>query len=66
MLKFIVFLVAGVAFAYFAYIQFDKAFGEPGAPQGDEPVACTMDAKQCPDGSYVGRVGPNCEFAPCP
>lgn len=32
----------------------------------DEPVACTMDAKICPDGSAVGRVGPNCEFAPCP
>ena len=30
-----------------------------------EPVACTMDAKQCPDGSYVGRTGPNCEFV-CP
>lgn len=27
-----------------------------------EPIACTMDAKQCPDGSYVGRSGPNCEF----
>jgi hypothetical protein len=30
-----------------------------------EPVACTMEAKMCPDGSYVGRVGPNCEFASC-
>lgn len=29
-------------------------------------VACTMEAKQCPDGSYVGRQGPACEFAPCP
>lgn len=32
---------------------------------GDQMVACTMDAKQCPDGSYVGRSGPNCEFV-CP
>lgn len=32
----------------------------------DEMVACTMDAKICPDGSAVGRSGPNCEFAPCP
>jgi hypothetical protein len=30
------------------------------------PVACTMDAKQCSDGSYVGRTGPNCEFSACP
>lgn len=33
--------------------------------EGDS-VACTMDAKVCPDGSYVGRQGPNCEFAACP
>lgn len=33
---------------------------------GSEPVACTEDAKLCPDGSSVGRIGPNCEFAPCP
>ena len=31
----------------------------------DGLVACTMDAKMCPDGSYVGRSGPNCEFV-CP
>lgn len=31
-----------------------------------QPVACTMDAKICPDGSAVGRIGPNCEFAACP
>ncbi|MEK6891936.1 MAG: hypothetical protein AABX25_02000 [Nanoarchaeota archaeon] len=29
-------------------------------------VACTEEAKICPDGSAVGRTGPNCEFAPCP
>lgn len=32
---------------------------------GSMPIACTADAKQCPDGSYVGRTGPNCEFV-CP
>lgn len=26
---------------------------------------CTQEAKQCPDGSYVSRTGPNCEFAAC-
>ena len=35
-------------------------------PPPDEPVFCTADAMQCPDGSYVGRQGPRCEFAPCP
>ncbi|MDP3953794.1 MAG: hypothetical protein Q8Q06_00050 [bacterium] len=32
----------------------------------DENIFCTQDAKLCSDGSYVGRVGPNCEFAVCP
>jgi len=31
-----------------------------------EPVVCAMDAKECLDGSYVGRVAPNCDFAACP
>jgi hypothetical protein len=30
-------------------------------------IACTMEAKACPDGSYVGRdPDKNCEFRPCP
>lgn len=29
-------------------------------------VACTMEAKICPDGSSVGRTDPNCEFTECP
>jgi hypothetical protein len=29
-------------------------------------IACPEDAKLCPDGSGVGRTGPNCEFAECP
>ena len=32
-----------------------------------KPIACTMEAKLCPDGkTYVGRTGPRCEFAACP
>jgi hypothetical protein len=36
--------------------------------KGNTPpqVACTMEAKICPDGSSVGRTGPNCAFAACP
>jgi hypothetical protein len=44
-----------------------------GNPQQNQPTtgcgnpkACTMEAKLCPDGSAVGRSGPNCEFTPCP
>lgn len=34
--------------------------------QGGDMLACPQDAKICPDGSAVGRTGPNCEFAACP
>ncbi len=33
---------------------------------GGNTTACPADAKICPDGTAVGRVGPDCEFAPCP
>lgn len=33
---------------------------------GQKPVACTEDARLCPDGSSVGRVSPDCDFEPCP
>ncbi len=42
---------------------------QKGADNGvgfERPVACTQEAKICPDGSAVGRTGPSCEFAPCP
>ncbi|MFA5996371.1 MAG: hypothetical protein WC790_01455 [Candidatus Paceibacterota bacterium] len=34
--------------------------------QAPGQTACTMEAKICPDGTAVGRTGPNCEFAACP
>ena len=36
------------------------------APKVNPPVACTAEAKICPDGSAVGRTGPLCEFSACP
>lgn len=38
----------------------------PGQQTGGNSTACTLEAKLCPDGTSVGRVGPNCDFAPCP
>jgi hypothetical protein len=29
-------------------------------------ITCIADTRNCPDGSSVGRVPPNCEFTPCP
>ena len=38
----------------------------PGTTGGGSGQACTEEAKVCPDGSAVGRTGPNCSFAVCP
>lgn len=32
----------------------------------DEQTVCTMEVKKCPDGSFVSRTGPNCQFQNCP
>lgn len=39
----------------------DTPVGSP-----EDSIMCTMDAKMCPDGSFVGRTGPDCAFAACP
>jgi hypothetical protein len=48
-----------------------KGRGYQGLQVSSTPVdvtgtMCRMDAKLCPDGTSVGRNGPNCEFAACP
>lgn len=50
-------LIIGISYSVLSIVSNNK---EPAS------VFCTMDAKLCPDGSYVGRIGPNCEFATCP
>lgn len=44
---------------------YGKSSNNPNTPT-DGGVACTEEAKICPDGSAVGRSGPNCEFPDCP
>jgi hypothetical protein len=41
-------------------------FGAKFFTSGSNQTACTQEAKICPNGSSVGRTGPNCEFAACP
>ena len=36
------------------------------APNLSGDIACTEDARVCPDGSTVVRTAPSCEFATCP
>lgn len=48
-------LCACIAAGYFIYTSAQRG-----------AVACTQEARLCPDGSYVGRSGPACTFAECP
>mgnify|MGYP001595055458 FL=1 len=49
------------------YLTYDKfLFLQPSTKEQENPVVCTQEAKACPDGSFVGRTGPNCEFTQCP
>lgn len=50
-------LVIFVGGGYFAYQYFVNPAGIS---------ICSQELKICPDGSTVGRTGPNCEFASCP
>jgi thiol-disulfide isomerase/thioredoxin len=36
------------------------------ADENKNSVICSLEAKLCPDGTSVGRAGPNCEFSECP
>lgn len=56
-----------ITFLLGALVAFD-VFRTPEENLGNkdgESVACTADATMCPDGSYLGRSGPKCEFV-CP
>jgi hypothetical protein len=33
---------------------------------GQKPGFCAQDVRQCPDGSFVSRVAPSCDFGLCP
>jgi hypothetical protein len=49
--------------------QYDEALEVPivyASSSASSSAVCTQEAKICPDGSAVGRTGPNCEFAKCP
>lgn len=51
---------------FIAGYSFGKNSYNPNNPVDNGGVACTEEAKLCPDGTAVGRQGPNCEFPECP
>ena len=64
MLKFFIIALFLGWFLWFAYKNFDDAFGTDTASPA--AVVCSSDVGFCPDGSTVERSGPNCTFEPCP
>ncbi len=50
---------------YFVWITFMKTPLVTKNDEGNNTVSCTADAAECPDGTWVGRSGPNCQFV-CP
>ena len=57
-------VVAAILVLFGGGVYYLTSVYDPWDRDGDG-VVCTADAMQCPDGSYVGRTGPNCEFV-CP
>lgn len=42
-----------------------RFFSTSNTDRSGAKTACTQEAKLCPDGTAVGRTGPNCEFEAC-
>lgn len=62
-MKHITTIAFGLGLAAAVGCQAKKDTAQPDDVNG---TACTEEAKVCPDGSAVGREGPDCEFAACP
>lgn len=65
MLKAVYFFLGLAVVAYIANYIVSSNKASNIIQNNDDQVVCTADAMQCPDGSFVGRVGPSCEFAAC-
>lgn len=66
--KILIFIVAllAAALVFFIFARAKQAEAPQNSGKEGSQTICTMDAKICPDGSSVGRTGPDCEFSPCP
>ncbi len=65
----IICLIVALAGVYLAFnpqlLSLPTPYPPSPLPNPNQTV-CTQEAMQCPDGSYVGRTGPNCAFTKCP
>jgi hypothetical protein len=66
----LIIVLGGVGFFYRNSVENPKIAGpnvasNEGGQGSGNGAACTQEAKICPDGSAVGRTGPNCAFSAC-
>lgn len=65
-LPIVIMLASVIAFGAMGYSVYRQMYPAKTAVNTNG-VSCTLEAMLCPDGvTYVGRSGPNCEFASCP
>lgn len=62
----ILLVIVAVVAGFIGYQLGSKSTNSPIIVPPEQGVACTMEAKICPDGSAVGRIPPTCEFEACP
>lgn len=62
----VVIVALALAAAGIGWYRSDGVRSEKRGATGEEQIVCTQETRQCPDGSYVNRVPPLCEFASCP
>lgn len=62
----IIILIIIILVIVFAYIFQKSNVVNQISSQDDDQTVCTQDVKECPDGSFVSRMGLSCDFALCP
>jgi hypothetical protein len=63
---YVVIIIAIVVSGYAFYSKYSGYSSKGSSVETGDGAICTMEALQCPDGSYVGREGPQCKFKSCP
>jgi hypothetical protein len=65
LLLLVIIVLIGLAYTVYSPTEDVQSNPEESVDISDEAVMCTAGAMECPDGTFVGRTGPNCEFV-CP
>jgi hypothetical protein len=59
-------ILSGAAFIFASLLFFGTSTSDQSTPSPVPQPVCVPETRRCPDGTEVGRSGPNCDFLPCP